>query len=511
MTGEHGRVRPVADAGHVEHDGAAADAGWVDVRIELVDRALVVAPSGAAARPATTHGSGVWAWALDDISSVSELAPFDGEPRRLEVVLTTGARWQVEVPSSMVAPLGDALRATLATPPATPAGEADPARSTAAPWWRAGVAAALLVALVVTVTVAGEVGSHRPTRHAVAAGPSTSSGSSSSSTSSSSSSTSTTGATTTSTTGVPVTVPTTSTTVPPPPEPTVIAPLTGLPVPASAVARNAIVSKIDASPPAMPPVGLDEADVVMEVKIEWALSRYIAVFHSRQPAVIGPHRSARTTDPDLLSMYGHPLLAFSGANPGVAQRLLQSPWLTIAGPGEVPRAWFRDESRPYPNNLFAASQELRTRPVPPLFPVPRFFFRAPGTPGGGVPVEGMAVSVGATPLFRWDGALGGWRRWIHDREHLHATGAPVAPTNVVVVETAYGVSAVDTNSPEALSVGFGRAWVFTDGHMVAGTWARLDRFAPYDLRDPAGNVMTLLPGSTWVVLSEGPPFVDPVG
>ena len=72
-------------------------------------------------------GLGVWAWALDDISSVSELAPFDGEPRRLEVVLTTGARWQVEVPSSMVAPLGDALRATLATPPATPAGEADPA------------------------------------------------------------------------------------------------------------------------------------------------------------------------------------------------------------------------------------------------------------------------------------------------------------------------------------------------------------------------------------------------
>lgn len=66
-----------------------------------------------------------------------------------------------------------------------------------------------------------------------------------------------------------------------------------------------------------------------------------------------------------------------------------------------------------------------------------------------------------------------WWCWIHDREHLHATGAPVAPTNVVVVETAYGVSAVDTNSPEALSVGFGRGWVFTDGHMVAGTWACL--------------------------------------
>ena len=123
----------------------------------------------------------------------------------------------------------------------------------------------------------------------------------------------------------------------------------------------------------------------------------------------------------------------------------------------------------------------------------------------------MAVSVGATPLFRWDPTLGGWRRWIHDRDHLHASGAPVAPTNVVVVETFYGVSAADANSPEAISLGFGRAWVFTDGHMVAGSWTRLDRYAPYDLRDGAGNPITLLPGSTWVVLADREPFIDPIG
>jgi hypothetical protein len=261
----------------------------------------------------------------------------------------------------------------------------------------------------------------------------------------------------------------------------------------------------------MPQVGLDQADMVLEVKIEWGLSRYLAVFHSRQPAVIGPHRSARTTDPDLLAMFGHPLFAFSGANPGVVDRLAMTTWKTGVGPGEVAQAWFRDESRPFPHNLFAASEVLRSRPAPPLFPVPRFFHRAPGTPGGGAPVDGMAVSAGATSLFRWDPGLRAWRRWIHDREHVVAGGAPVAPTNVVVVETFYGISAADANSPEAVSVGWGRAWVFTDGAVVAGSWTRLDRNAPYDLRDGAGAPITLLPGQTWVVLAEREPFIDPRG
>ena len=291
--------------------------------------------------------------------------------------------------------------------------------------------------------------------------------------------------------------------------PPVIAPLTGLPVPAWSVARNAIVSKIDASPPAMPQVGLDQADMVLEVRIEWSMNRYLAVFHSRQPVVIGPHRSARTTDLDVLSLFGHPLLAFSGANPGVVDRLAATPWKTGVGPGEVPAAWFRIEERPWPHNLFAWSEILRSRPAPFLPPPPVFSYRPVGSRSDGVRVDGLATSAGAVSFFRWDPALGGWRRRVHDREHTVEGGAPVAPTNVVVLETRYAVSAVDANSPEAVSVGGGRAWVFSAGRGIPGTWARPDRFAPYDVRDLRGRTVGLLPGQTWVVLADGPPLVDP--
>lgn len=293
-----------------------------------------------------------------------------------------------------------------------------------------------------------------------------------------------------------------------PPEFDAIAPLTGLPAKAADLQRPAIVSKIDAARAAMPQVGMELADVVYEVKVE-GMSRYLAVWHSREPAVVGPHRSARTSDPDLLSMFGHPLFAFSGANPGVVQTLAETHWKTGVGPGEVGHAYFRDESRPWPHNLFAATEHLRSRPSPPVYPSPIVEFHRADRPVGGLPAGSFRVRVGTDVEFRWDPHLGGWRRRVWDTDHLHATGAPVAPTNVVVVGTGYGVSHADANSPEAISVGTGPAWVFSRGEVRAGTWSRAHRFEPWNLRRSDGSALTLDPGTSWVVLADGDPVVQP--
>jgi hypothetical protein len=449
------------------------------------------------------------------IETVTEIAPFEVEPRCVELGLSSGAVVVLEVSTEALDRLCQALRDSVSTP--TAAHAVTPAVRRRVTPMRAALA--LLPLVVLGALLPFDAGDREVRRAAVATPPTSASGDGgpSSTTDQPTGTSSPSGATATdevlastsmsrspTPTGVPVPVA-------PPPRVTVLAPLTGLPVEPLAVMRSAIVSKIDASEPAMPQVGLDQADIVMEVKIEGGSSRYLAVFHSRQPAVVGPHRSARTTDPDLLSMFGHPLFAFSGANEGVVDRLAATPWKTGVGPGEVPQAWFRDGSRPWPHNLFAWTEVLRSRPSPPAWPAPRFVYRRPDEPAAGRAVGGMAASVGAVPNFRWDGAIGGWRRWIHGRAHVHADGTPVAPTNVVVLQTPYGVSAADAASPEAVSTGSGRAWVLTDGRVVDGTWTRPDRFAPDDLRDGAGRPATLLPGSTWIVLADREPFMVPPG
>ena len=97
-----------------------------------------------------------------------------------------------------------------------------------------------------------------------------------------------------------------------------VAALTGLAADATVAQRPVLAVKIDNYGAARPQWGLDQADAVLEVNVE-GVSRFIALFHSDLPPKLGPVRSARTGDLDLLTAMNRPVFAFSGANPGVTQ------------------------------------------------------------------------------------------------------------------------------------------------------------------------------------------------
>lgn len=293
------------------------------------------------------------------------------------------------------------------------------------------------------------------------------------------------------------------------PENPVVAPLTGLTVaPDRAVGllRPALVAKIDGAPQAMPQEGLEQADMVIEVRVE-GISRYLAVWHSKPAESIGPVRSARTTDPDLLAMFGRPLFAYSGGNTGVLADLRSSDWFDDVSHDAVPGAYERDRSRRAPHDLMADAPGLVTEAdEAPVLPVPVFTYRSEADPPPGEPSAGMAVSVGSDARFEWDPELAGWRRWAYGREHLGTGGEQLAPANVVVIEVDYVRSKADRASPEAVSVGSGRAWVYSDGHVQAGRWDRPERTVGWQLSAHDGDALTLTPGTTWVVLADAPPL-----
>ena len=81
--------------------------------------------------------------------------------------------------------------------------------------------------------------------------------------------------------------------------------------------RPALVAKIDNVGAARPQTGLNQADVVFEEIVEARLTRFAAVFHSQGANPVGPIRSGRTQDVDLLSGLNQPLFLWSGGNLGV--------------------------------------------------------------------------------------------------------------------------------------------------------------------------------------------------
>jgi hypothetical protein len=298
---------------------------------------------------------------------------------------------------------------------------------------------------------------------------------------------------------------TTTTTAPP------VAPLTGLPVADQAqINRPALVVKIDNSEPkARPQIGLNQADVVYEERVEGSVTRLLAIFHSGDSDPVGPVRSARTSDIAVFTPLNRPFFAWSGANPTFAGRIRESN-IADVGYDAASDFYYRAGDRSAPHNLMLRSSgELRTLPNDGSGPPPALFaFRAPGVaPANLQPAAGVHIVYGTTagsaPVdYTWNGT--GWARDQKGTPHVDANGVQVAPENVIVQFTPYAPS--DTADqfgvpiPEAQLVGQGEAWIFTAGGVVFGTWTKPSMEAVTTYTGPDGAPIGLTPGRTWVAL-----------
>ncbi len=109
--------------------------------------------------------------------------------------------------------------------------------------------------------------------------------------------------------------------------------------------HEVIAVKVENIAAARPQVGLSQADITFVEEVEGAQTRLIAVYHSRFPKRLGPVRSARSTDVQLLPLFGKPGLVYSGANSAVQRKIDNASIVPI------PRST-RDHRRVAPHNVF---------------------------------------------------------------------------------------------------------------------------------------------------------------
>ncbi|MDH3752416.1 MAG: DUF3048 domain-containing protein [Acidimicrobiia bacterium] len=270
--------------------------------------------------------------------------------------------------------------------------------------------------------------------------------------------------------------------------------------------RPVLAVKIDNVSAARPQAGINQADVVIEELVEGDLTRLVGLFHSTESDPLGPIRSVRTSDVLILANLNRPLLGNSGGNPGVMAALNESPIVDVGATVAPGSAYFRNNSRSAPNNLFSSTATLwglgagsEAGAAPPLFS-----FRRPDRPppAGAQPTSGADIDYGATRVsYRWDADIGGWRRTQDGSPHLDTAGVQVAPTNVIVQVVGYHPSVVASISPEAEVVGEGEVWVFQNGTVQVGTWSRESLESPTRYVDADGEEIELLPGRTWIALA----------
>ena len=267
--------------------------------------------------------------------------------------------------------------------------------------------------------------------------------------------------------------------------------------------RPALAVKVDNAPAARPQSGLSSADIIFEEKVEGNITRFVALFHSKEPGVVGPVRSARTSDFDILANLGLPLFANSGANANVLRGIAEAP-VRDAGASRLAGPYRRDGSRRAPHNLYVDTDAVWAAfnaTDPPPF---AFEYLLDDEVSNGSSTRGVAVGYGGTRgTFEWDEEKRLWMRSTDGAPHIDAaTEEQVGVTNVVVQFTEYRPSSADIRSPEAITVGSGEAWILSDGEVIQGRWERTAPEAPTFFRRGDGRSIRLQPGTTWVALPE---------
>lgn len=309
-------------------------------------------------------------------------------------------------------------------------------------------------------------------------------------------------------------------------------PLTGVETSDDApIDRPALAVKIDNAPPARPPVGLEAADIIFEELGEGGLTRFLSFFHCDDAEDLGPVRSARNVDVDILQEFTPVLFGYSGANNQVLAKIDSTDGIIDLRHGDHGDAYRRESSRRSPYNLFSSTEALRSlQDAEGVEGPPEVGFefnpelleaaapqeeQSPAEDASPSPAEGDdqgAVEAAASVAFEFSSATrirytydAGAQRYLRfhgDTPHNSASGEQLGAVNVVILKTEITEGEVRdaSGSPtmDTTVVGSGEAVVLRAGQVEFGTWNRSSVDSPTTLESREGSTIELAPGNTWV-------------
>jgi len=266
-----------------------------------------------------------------------------------------------------------------------------------------------------------------------------------------------------------------------------------------------IAVKVENQLPSFPQHGIGDADLIAEHLVEGGHTRLTALFHTSQPEQVGPVRSARLIDADLIAPFDGGTLAHTGGRIDVLGAL------TTTGVGSLQHGrtpgMFRSSYRTPPDNVFADLGELGSHADSPYHPASPLFRYSDTPPAGGEEVTGrveVAMSPVSRSTWRWEPRLEGWLKTLNGEPHNSVGAQPLAPANVIVLDVEADVGdardAAGNPTTRYNFTGTGAATLYRDGKAYPARWRKDAPISPLRLETPEGASLLLAPGASYLQL-----------
>ena len=293
----------------------------------------------------------------------------------------------------------------------------------------------------------------------------------------------------------------------PPPPPTATptpttgaSPLRGTTVPLADITGPALAAKIDNHWAARPQWGLERTDIVYEELVEGGLTRYVAVWFSDVPKEIGPLRSIRPMDPEIVGPLKG-IIAFSGGRAPFVRMIGETDLhLSIHG-GKDDAFMYRSTQKRAPHNVVVEAQKLRKAYAQIDPPRAQFSYAQQGSRptavARGERAKGLDISFSSSSQrsWRWSADAKSYMRFQSGVKDLDSHGKQLRAKNVLTLD----VEVTYTEVPRTHLVGKGTGTLSTGGKTLSVRWSKKSRDSRIVVTS-GGREVALAPGNTWVEL-----------
>ena len=272
--------------------------------------------------------------------------------------------------------------------------------------------------------------------------------------------------------------------------------------------------KIDDTSAAHPQVGLNSADVIYIEQVEGGLTRLAAIFTDKIPDLIGPVRSARISDIEILDQYGRVGFAYSGAQSKMRPVLAAANLENISAERNPPSIYQTDKSRFSPTNMMLDAKALLKKTI-----------EVEGKKIDIVKSAGWQFGKGSeqakeltSATIKWPAAKYGitWstseKRWLltfNGKPNLDSNCRQLGSPNFVIQKVSITDSIyhdkVGGVTPFSNTVGSGSGYLLRDGKIVAISWQRPSSQVGTIWTLVDGSVANFADGQVWIALTDREP------
>jgi hypothetical protein len=271
--------------------------------------------------------------------------------------------------------------------------------------------------------------------------------------------------------------------------------------------------KIDDTNAAHPQIGLEDADIVYIEQVEGGLTRLAAIFSTVIPQRVGPVRSARISDIDILSQFGRVAFAYSGAQRKLLPVIAAANLEDLGAQRQSPTIFTTDPNRNQPYAIVLRADLLMQKVSEKALSVDsakNIGFTFGDAPDGGMAIVKAVIDwPAATYSAQWSENESRWLLSHNGNLNLAESGVVLGPTTMVIQLVKISPSEYGDKfggvTPLSETVGTGKAYILRDGQVFTTQWNRAFPDSGTTFTLPDGSVMNFAPGQIWVALTDREP------